>query len=98
MISAKSRTSHLSWHDRFPPDPFASWLLLFTVEISANASDGEEVFHPDRLGRGLGRGGLLPRFGAPVWWEGCLRDESLHSFSGMSPFTPTRKPVDHSQK
>ncbi|CAK9037896.1 unnamed protein product [Durusdinium trenchii] len=41
---------HLTLHTTVLLLSLGSWLLLFTVEISANASDGEEVFHPDRVG------------------------------------------------
>lgn len=44
------KNAQLTLHSTVLLLSLGSWLLLFTVELGAVASEGEEVFHPSRLG------------------------------------------------
>lgn len=49
-VARSMKNAQLTLHSTVLLLSIGSWLLLFTVELGAVASEGEEVFHPSRLG------------------------------------------------
>ena len=56
--SQSTRSSQLTLHTTVLLLALGSWLLLFTVELGAVANEGDEVFHPSRLGAYLTSAGF----------------------------------------